>query len=193
MNSVAFQLFNEQQQRFSDALREYDPQIWFPPLRGGFKVDNPANWFIGFVPSEWGRWKGATFGVHFDFIYARSTANRPESFRLAVGVEVPMIEQFRQGFKEDVIEGINASGISQAGYTLKAENRKKLLECDAIPFGRDSWQIAADRYVSLKPTVEVIGQLIREYVARGAFSTAMTFRAVEQNQNVRLLKLLYPD
>jgi hypothetical protein len=50
-----FELFLDQQKRFISALRDYDPHIWFPPLRGGFEEDNPANWFICFVPASWGQ------------------------------------------------------------------------------------------------------------------------------------------
>ena len=73
----AFALFKDQQARLSIALRDCDPTLWFPPLRGNFEPDVPGNWFICFVPGAWGRWRSRNYGVHFDFAYARA---RRETF-----------------------------------------------------------------------------------------------------------------
>jgi hypothetical protein len=169
-----FSLFLDQQKRFAEALHEYDPSIWFPLLRGGFKEDQPGNWFICFVPSVWGRWK-TNYGVHFDFIYARPSSKLPERFRLAIGVESPLDKQHRQTFKEEVISRINARSISHSGFVLVAQDRKKLLEVDPIPFGPESWRIALDRYIALRPVVHVIGEVSKEYLDSGAFDCPIEF------------------
>lgn len=171
-----FHLFKDQQQRFHTALEEFDSTIWFPPLRGNFKKDNPGNWFICFVPTSWGKWKGASYGVHFGFIYARENGEKPERFRLAVGVESPLNEQNRQSFKENVVSNIHSKGIKQSGFTLKTENRKKLLETEPIPFGPDSWKIALDKYIALCPIVDVVAQVIKEYSDKGAFDLSLGLR-----------------
>jgi len=171
-----FSLFNEQQDRFRKEILEYDPKIRFPSLRGNFKKDNPGNWFICFVPASWGEWKGASYGVHFGLIYTRIRSNQTECFRLAIGVEAPLQEQYRQSFKEDVIAKVKLEGISQAGFTLQAANRKKLLEADPITFGPESWRIALDRYIALRPVVDVIGQVVRDFSDRGAFNTTLKFQ-----------------
>jgi hypothetical protein len=170
----AFTLFLDQQDRFINALREYDPTIWYPPLRGNFEEYVPGNWFICFVPADWGRWK-ANYGVHFDLIYARINTKLPERFRLAIGVESPLKEQHRQDFKEDVISRINARKINHSGFTLIAKKRKKLLEADPITFCSESWRIALDKYISLHSIVDVIGEVCREYSDHGAFDSLIQF------------------
>jgi len=175
MNMSRFDLFLDQQERFSKALIDYDPHIWFPPLRGSFKEDNPGNWFICFVPASWGHWEGAIYGVHFDFIYARPRGPLPERIRLAVGVEAPMQDSQRQAFKEDVISRVRAKGIVFSGFILQAKVRTKLLEADPIPFNNQSWQISLQRYIALQPLVEIIAIVVGEYYNSGAFSVPMDF------------------
>lgn len=170
----AFALFLDQQARFINALRAYDPTVWYPPLRGKFEEDVPGNWFICFVPAAWGRWK-ANYGVHFDLIYARTNTKLPERFRLAIGVESPLKEQHRQTFKEEVISRINAKKINHSDFTLTAMKRKKLLEAAPIPFGSESWRMVLDKYIALHPIVEVIGEVSREYSDRGAFDSLIQF------------------
>jgi hypothetical protein len=171
-----FDLFLDQQQRFHAALEKFDSTIWFPPPRGNFKNDYPGNWFICFVPASWGKWKGAIYGVHFGFLYAREYGDKPERFRLAVGVESPLKEQNRQSFKENVVTRINSKRIKQSGFILKTENRKKLLETEPIPFSTDSWQIALEKYIALSPVVDVVAQIIKEYSDKGAFELALELR-----------------
>lgn len=175
MNIDRFDLFIDQQECFRKALSDYDPHIWYPPLRGGFKEDNPSNWFICFVPAAWGHWEGAIYGVHFGFMYARSRGHLPERFRLAVGVENPMQHSQRQAFKEEVISRVTARGIPFPGFVLQAKVQTKLLEADPIPFGNQSWHISLKRYIALQPLVEVVGIVVREYYDRGAFDAPMNF------------------
>jgi hypothetical protein len=172
--NAAFNLFLDQQERFMNALHAHDSTVWFPPLRGKFKEDQPGNWFICFVPAVWGRWK-TNYGVHFDFIYARSGIKLPERFRLAIGVESPLSDKYRLPFKEEVISRIGARSISNLGFTLKAQNRKKLLEVDPIPFSAESWRVALDRYIALRPVIDVIGEVSREYSDRRAFDCPIEF------------------
>ena len=173
--SSAFKLFKDQQELFSKALREYDPSIWFPSLRGNFEEQVRGNWFICFIPGAWGRWKPQRYGVHFDFICAPAKKDLPERFRLAIGVESPLIEQQRQVFKEDVIAQVRAKGIVQSGFVLQSEPRKKLLEADPIPFDNQSWKVAIEKYIALEAVVSVIAQLVRDFHKRGAFDEAMEF------------------
>jgi hypothetical protein len=56
------------------------------------------------------------------------------------------------------------------GFQWKAAPRKKLLDCDSIPFGEDAWQVALGLYQRLRPAVTVIAGLLEVYIARGAFS-----------------------
>jgi hypothetical protein len=171
----AFTLFLDQQDRFINALRAYDPTVWFPPLRGKFSEDVIGkNWFICFVPAVWGRWK-TNYGVHFDLIYARPGTELPQRFRLAIGVESPLNEHQRQAFKEDVISRVNAKEINRVGFTLTAQNKKKLLEADPIPLGSEAWRMVLDKYIALHPVVDVIGEVVKEYSDRGAFDCAIEF------------------
>ena len=163
-----FAMFREQQKQFKLALENHDPNIWFPPLRGNFTEDNPANWFICFVPSSWGRWK-ENYGVHFGFIYARERASLPERIRLPIGVETPMKKSFQQEFKISVLSQVNAAKVAHSGFVLQAKERTKLLECDPIPFSGDSWKVTFERYIALQPVVEIIARVLKEYRNRGAF------------------------
>ena len=175
MKGSPFTLYFDQQERFTKALRDYDPHLWYPPLRGGYEEDNPSNWFTCFVPDSWGHWKGATYGVHFDFMYARPRRFLPERIRLAVGVETPMLDSLRQSFKEDVISRVRQKGIAISGFALRADARKKLLESDPIPLNDQSWHIALQRYITLQPVVETIALVVREYYSDGAFDVPMVF------------------
>lgn len=171
-----FDLFKDQLKRFVEALTGYDPCIWFPPLRGGIEEGQPGNWFISFVPASWGRWKGAIYGVHFDFMYGRPRRKMTERIRLTIGVEAPLLASQRQGFKEDVISEVRAKGITLPGFELNAKARTKLLEAAPIPFGGESWQIALQRYIELKPFVGIVGSVVREYYEKGAFDVPMSFQ-----------------
>jgi len=171
-----FALFLDQQDRFIKALSEYDTTIWYPRLRGNFKEDQPSNWFICFVPKVWGYWKEANYGVHFDLICARAKNNLPVRFRLTIGVESPLKNQFIQAFKEEVISRITARNIDLSGFTLLAKKNKKLLEVNPIQFGTESWRIALDKYIALQPIVEIIGKVSREYSDKGAFDTLIQFK-----------------
>lgn len=174
MSKSGFDLFKDQQARFCKALKNYDPNIWFPPIRGNFKKDNPSNWFICFVPTSWGKWKGASYAVHLGYLYARPTRELPERFRLAIGVEAPMRESMRQEFKEDVISRASVKGIVIPGR-LQAKTRTKLFEADPVPFNDQSWQISLQRYIALKPLVELIALVVREYNDNGAFDEPIEF------------------
>lgn len=168
-----FDLFLDQQKRFKEALSNYSPGVWFPPLRGHFEEDNPGNWFIAFVPPSWGRWKEAIYGVHFDFMYARPRRSMPERIRLAVGVETPLRVSQRQAFKMDVISRIRAEGIVPHDFSLQAQARKKLIDTDPdtfIRFDGQSWQVALQHYIALQPSVRVIARVAREYYDSGAFA-----------------------
>ncbi len=176
MKFSSFNLFLDQQERFIKTLRDYDPNIWFPPLRGGFKENNPGNWFICFVPASWGHWKGAIYGVHFDFMYARPRGSLSERIRLAVGVETPMVGSQRQSFKEVVISRVKEKGIAISDFVLQAKVRTKLLESDQIPFNDRSWQVAFQRYITLQPLVETIAIVVKEYYNSGAFRVPMVFQ-----------------
>lgn len=169
-----FSLFLDQQAHFIEALREHDPSVWFPTLRGNFEADVPGNWFICFVPAAWGYWKG-NYGIHFGFLYGREKSLLSKRIRLAIGVESPLKEQYKQDFKEEVIYRVNAKEINLEGFTLIARNRKKLLEADPIPFNSGSWRIALDKYISLHPIVDIIGEVSREFCDRGAFDTIIQF------------------
>jgi hypothetical protein len=175
MSMSGFDLFNDQQDRFHKALQEYDPHIWFPPLRGNFKQDNPGNWFICFVPPSWGSWKGAYYGIHFGFMYARPRGDLPERFRLVVGVEAPLQGSQRQAFKEEVLTRVRTNRIPLSGFDLQAKVRTKLLEADFIPFGHESWKISLQRYIALQPLVEIIATIIREYYDNGGFYVPIDF------------------
>lgn len=135
-----FALFMDQQTRFTEALKNYEPGVWFPPLRGKITEDNPGNWFVCFVPSSWGRWQGSVYGVHFEFLYARERGPLPERIRLSVGVETPMKNSFRPDFKETIISRVGAAKIVEAGFVLQNRSRTKLLEPDQIPFDSRSWK-----------------------------------------------------
>ncbi len=168
LNSQKFALFMEQQRLFREALRKYDRSVWFPPLRGTLTEDNPGNWFIAFVPSSWGRWHGATYGVHLDFMYARKHGRKPERIRLPIGVETPMKESFRESFKATVIARVKTKGIGQSGFSLTARRRGKLLEFEPIPFDKESWRAALDRYKAIQPVVTVVSEVLRSYQEAGA-------------------------
>lgn len=168
---LLFELFKDQQMRFKTALCEYDPSIWFPRLRGKFEETVPSNWFICFVPGSWGRWRLNNYGVHFDFKYAI----KDKQFRLMIGVETPLREEFRQSFKEDVISQVNAKRITQAGFTLQASERKKLLEADLIPLSDKAWELAFDRYRAIQPVTSVIADIVKEYSRIGRFDTSIEF------------------
>jgi len=173
MGMSRFDLFKDQQERFKDALLDYDPHIWFPPLRGDFEEDDPRNWFVAFVPPSWGRWKGAVYCVHFDFKYGRPPRFSPEQIRLVVGVETVRRASECQAFKEDVIARAKARRITTPGFFLQARHRKKLLETnptDPILFNEQSWKASLQRYIALQPLVEVIATVAREYYERGAFT-----------------------
>ena len=118
---------------------------------------------------------GLTYGVHFDFAYARARQGLPQRFRLAVGVESPLRRERWQKFKEDVIDRARAGGIDQAGFVLKARERTKLLESDPIPFDRQAWRAAMERFRKLQPVVAIIAEVIKEYCRSGAFSVEMEF------------------
>jgi len=171
----AFALFKDQQARLSIALRDCDPTLWFPPLRGNFEPDAPGNWFICFVPGAWGRWRSRNYGVHFDFAYARARRDLPERFRLVVGVESPMKPAFRQAFKEAVISQVKEKGISQSAFVLQSKERTKLLEADPIPFNDKAWEVALGRYRSIQPVTSIIANVVKEYWTKEAFDTAMEF------------------
>lgn len=168
-------LFMGQQSRFTEALKNHEPGVWFPPLRGRMTEDSPGNWFICFVPSSWGRWQGSVYGVHFEFLYARERGSLPERIRLSVGVETPMKDPFKPEFKETVISRVRAAGIAEAGFVLQNRPRTKLLEPDPIPFNSHSWQNALERYVALQPVVSIIGQVLKEFDSRGAFKVPLAF------------------
>jgi hypothetical protein len=170
-----FALFLDQKDRFIKALSGYDTKVWYPPLRGKYEEDVPGNWFTCFVPEAWGHWK-ANYGVHFDLIYARAKNKLPVRFRLAIGVESPLKEQYRQAFKEEVISRIIAKKINYSGFSLTAMNRKKLLEADPIPFGTESWRIVLDKYIVLHPIVAIIGEVSKEYSEQGAFDSPIQFQ-----------------
>jgi hypothetical protein len=174
-SSAAFKLFIEQQALLSKALLEVDPHTWFQLLRGNFKEAHRGNWFICFVPSSWGRWRGGTYGVHFDFVYARARQGLPQRFRLAVGVESPLRRERWQKFKEDVIDRARARGIDQTGFVLRAKERTKLLEADPIPFDGQAWRATMERYAALEPVIAIIADLINEYYRAGAFAVDMEF------------------
>jgi hypothetical protein len=159
-----FDLFQDQIKRFIKALRDYDNKIWYPTHRGKYEENVPKNWFTCFVPNAWGHWKGS-YGVHFSLTYARAKtkSNLPERFRLTIGVESPLKEEYKQAFKEEVISRISAKKINQSGITLIAMERKKLLETDPIPFNSESWRIALDKYIALRSIVDIIGEVIRKY------------------------------
>lgn len=169
-----FDLFYKQQALFKNALLEYDPEIWFPKLRGNFKEDVPGNWFICFVPNAWGKWK-VNYGVHFGFLYSRANSNHPAQIRLATGVENPLKEQFKEAFKEEVISRIKIRKIEHSGFTLTAQKRKKLLEVDPVLFNSESWQKILHKYIALQPIVEIIGIVSMEYKGKGAFDSLIQF------------------
>jgi hypothetical protein len=160
----SFDLFQDQIRRFINALSDYDSKIWYPLHRGKYEENVPKNWFTCFVPDNWGHWIG-NYGVHFGLIYAqaKTKSNLPERFRFTIGVESPLKEQYIQPFKEEVISRISAKKIDQSCFTLIAMERKKLLETDPIPFNSESWQIALDKYIALRPIVEIIGEVNRKY------------------------------
>jgi len=170
-----FALFLDQIDRFIEALKEYDNKVWYPRPRGKFEENNNNNWFICFVPEVWGHWK-ANYGVHFTLKYALTKNNLTACFKLTIGVEKPLREQFKQAFKEEVISRFIAKKINLSGFALEAKNRKKLLELNPITFGPDSWRIALDRYIDLQPIVKIIGEVSREYSDKGAFDTQMKFQ-----------------
>jgi hypothetical protein len=169
-----FALFCKQQTLFKNALLEYDPTIWFPKLRGKFEEDVPSNWFICFVPTAWGYWK-INYGVHFGFLYARANSKHPAQIRLAIGVENPMKEQFKEAFKEEVISRINTRKIEYSGFTLTAQKRKKLLEMDPVSFDSESWHKILQKYIVLHPIIDIIGVVSREYSRKGAFDPLIQF------------------
>lgn len=166
MDTSRFELFKDQQKRFKEALRKYDSNIWFPPLRGKFEENVPSNWFMPFIPAAWGHWKGAVYGVHFDFMYGRPCGSKLERIRLVIGVEKPVQVSQRQAFKEDVISRVKAEGTTPSGFKLQAHPRTKLMEADHIPFNNQSWHITFEHYKTLKPLVETIAKVLRDYYDR---------------------------
>lgn len=171
-----YNYFREQIDLFVKALKEYDKSVWFPPIRGNYDPDVKSNWFIPFVPEVWGYWKTINYGVHFDLIYAVAKGNLPKRFRLTIGVENPFIEKYRQSFKEEVITRVRTNRIDTTGFLLEAENRKKLLEANPIRCDQEAWKAALERYKSLKPVINLIGEVSREYYQKGAFNTHIEFR-----------------
>lgn len=161
-----FKLFMDQLSRFQEALKKYDPCVWFPPPRGCIEENKPGNWWIMFVPSSWGRWKD-NFGVHFAFMYGPKCGSRPERIRLTIGVEKPLEGLFKQEFKERVISRVNEAGISQSCFMLKAKEQTKLLEVvDYVSFNDQSCQVAMERYIALQPVVKIIAMVLKEYQNR---------------------------
>lgn len=176
MRVESFTRFSDQKEHFIEAIKECDPDLWFPSDRGSLQLEKPGNWFVSFVPNSWGHWKGKMYGVHFAFIYARSRKGLPEGMRLAVGVEKPMRESERQLFKESVIARIEEKGLLLTnGITIQATPQKKLLDSGLLPFADDPWRVAIERYVRLRPVVAIIAEKMKEFHDRGAFDTLLTF------------------
>lgn len=174
-----FSLFIEQKTRLVEALKLIDHKVWFPVLRGNYQKANPGNWFICFIPQEWGYWKN-NYGIHFSFTYGRAHKGLPEGFKLNIGVEKPLQEEYHQSFKEEVIVQMNHLHVGRRDYLLQARPRTKLLEADPIPFNQNGWQIAMQRYEALQPIIEIIGTTIREYYGKGAFEGSVQFLPNDQ-------------
>lgn len=170
-----FTQFCNQQLLFRDALIKFDHTIWFPSLRGKFEEDVPGNWFICFVPDAWGRWK-VNYGVHFGFLYSRPNSRHGAQIRLAIGVESPLKEQYKEAFKEEVISKAKTKDLNFSGFSMSAQKRKKLLEVDPVPLNSESWQNIMNKYIALKPIVEIIGIVSKEYYEKGAFDSLIQFK-----------------
>ena len=128
-------------------------------------------------PGAWGQWKTANYGVHFDLIFAKAKKKNmlPKRFRLTIGVEKPFREEYRQSFKKEIESRIIKKKIDKSRFNLQTEKRGKFLETDPIPFGPESWHMALEKYIALKPIIDIIGEVSREYSEKGAFDSVIQF------------------
>jgi hypothetical protein len=136
-------------------------------------INNTGNWFIMFAPSHWGKIANGFSGIHYSLQYYNDKESNKEYVRLSVGVEKPLVEEYRDSFKKDVVMLIKKRGIElpmfdvwpAAGIILG----KKLIETRSS-FNALAWKGILGKYLLLEQFNGAVGEIIRKYNERGCFA-----------------------
>ena len=112
--SRSYELFLSQKELFVSKLRQIDKDVKITIDPQKPNINTPSNWYMGFVPSDWGDFKGGMHGVHFEFGYFRER----DSVRFSLGIENPFKETYRDQFKGEVVEMMKSVGMSLPDFTI---------------------------------------------------------------------------
>jgi len=113
----SYELFKEQRNRFVKEILRLDKNA---TLKLNWKelnqnnIKKRKNWFTGFIPSKWGKFKAGGHGIHFEFLYRRDKETNMDYVRFPVGVESPLKREVHEQFKLDVVETLHQEGINLA-------------------------------------------------------------------------------
>jgi len=128
----SYKLFLNQKELFVSKLRQIDKNVKITIDPQKPNINTPGNWFMGFVPSEWGDFRGGMHGIHFEFGYFRERDSGYEYVRFSLGIENPFKETYRDQFKSEVVETMKSVGMHLPDFTIWPKAgvipRRKLIE-----------------------------------------------------------------
>jgi len=116
--SRSYELFLSQKKLFVSKLRQIDKNVRITIDPQKPNINTPGNWFMGFVPSEWGDFEHGMHGVHFEFAYFREPESGNEYVRFSLGVENPFKEMYRDQFKGEVVEMMKSVDMNLPDFTI---------------------------------------------------------------------------
>lgn len=179
----SYELFKEQKNKFLEEIQRINGDVAIK-LNWNKLNDNNittrTNWFIVFIPSKWGTFKGGRFGIHFGFIYYRDKKTNVEYIRLPVGVEKPLGNEYHKQFKIDVVNTLNHKGINIPKCRIWPDvgfGRAKLIEPELTVLGNNSWKIVLNKYIELGEFVDIVANTIRQYYEKKCFGVELNFPA----------------
>jgi len=176
----SYNLFLDQKQRFVSELRRIDKDVKITIDPKKPNINNPGNWYMGFVPSSWGDFEQGMHGVHFEFAYYYEKTTRNEYVRFSVGIENPFTIMYRHQFKSEVIEAMNLRGISLPEFTIWPNagviHGRKLIEY-RVALDSHAWKNVIEKYKELTRTgfIGLVADFMKQYNDRGCFTEQIEF------------------
>jgi hypothetical protein len=176
------QLFMDQKNRFVAELRRIDKGFKVTIDPSTVDIHTPGNWYMGFIPSKWGTFRGSMNGVHFEFAYYNEKKTGIEYVRFSVGVENPLMSGFRDQFKRDVLASMESRGIKlpETEFAMwpnaGVQHGAKLLEYRTV-LDIHAWERVINKYKQLIDVgfFNAVADVMKEYNSRGCFNPPLQF------------------
>jgi len=139
--------------------------------------DDGKNWFVWWIPANWGRGSSGA-GVHWALSVPTRNRRPTNAMRLSVGVEKPILAEFKETFLRRLIERATKDGSIPGDFEFWSPGGKlrKLIALPSFPMFETGVNSAIQAYRRSHDFNQLVAEEIRLFEEQGAFEEGLRYK-----------------